>query len=65
MTKQILIGEELLIKKATKLLMDNLGSVETIRFLSMPVHKRVESLKRHHQWQKEIDKEDFLNQIFS
>jgi len=65
MKKQVLIEEDKLIQKATNVLMENFGSVETIRFLSMPVYKRVESVKRHHEWQKGLSRDIFLDEVFS
>ena len=38
--------EETLVQQAIAVLMDTLGPVETIRFLSLPVKKRVESVKK-------------------
>ena len=58
------LSEEQLIKKAIDLLMEKLGPVETMRFLSLPAKKRVESLKRHRAWQSTLDKDTFLKDVF-
>jgi hypothetical protein len=44
--------------------METLGPVETIRFLSLPVKKRTESVKRHREWQSQLEKEQFFNEVF-
>jgi hypothetical protein len=31
----------------------------------MPKKKRIESVKRHREWQKQLDKEKFFNEVFS
>ena len=57
-------SEDQLLKKAIDILMEKLGAVETNRFLSLPVKKRIESVKRHRTWQSELDKEKFFKDIF-
>ncbi len=57
-------SEEQLIKEAIDILVEKLGPVETSRFLSLPVKKRIESLKRHCAWQSELDKDNFFNDVF-
>ncbi|MBE9572792.1 MAG: hypothetical protein IMF11_19380 [Proteobacteria bacterium] len=51
-------------KKAIEVLIQELGPVETARFINLPRPKRVESVKRHRQWQKKLDKDEFLKDIF-
>ncbi len=58
------MDEKVLIKKSIELLMDNLGPVETIRFLNLPRKKRIESVKWHRKWQKGLNKEKFFEEIF-
>jgi hypothetical protein len=53
------------IRKAIEVLLKELGPIETIRFINMPKKKRIESVKRHREWQKQLDKEKFLNEVFS
>ena len=55
---------ENLIKKSIEILMKELGPVETIRFLNLPRKKRLESVKRHREWQKTLDKEKFFEEVF-
>ncbi len=39
--------------------------LETSRFLSIAGKRRMESVKRHHQWQAKLDKEKLFKEIFS
>ncbi len=59
------LSEETLIQRAIEVLMETLGPVETTRFLSLPVKKRIESVKRHRAWQSQLEKEQFFNVVFS
>jgi hypothetical protein len=59
------MDEEDVIRKAIEVLLKELGPIETIRFINMPKKKRLESVKRHREWQKQLDKEKFLNEVFS
>ena len=58
------MDEDVLLKKATELLIKELGPVEAIRFISMQGKKRTESVKRHRKWQKYLDKKVFYDEIF-
>ena len=58
------MDEEILIKKATGVLIKELGPVEAIRFINMPKKKRLESVKRHREWQKLLNKDQFFNEVF-
>jgi len=58
------INEEELFIKAIGLLTEKLGPLETSRFLSIAGRKRMESVKRHHQWQNDLDKDKFLKSVF-
>jgi len=58
------MDEELVIKKGVEALIKELGPVEAIRFINLPKRKRVESVKRHRQWQKRLDKDLFFNELF-
>ena len=52
------LNEEELIRKAIGALIQELGPVETARFVNLPRPKRVESVKRHRQWQKSLDQDN-------
>lgn len=54
-----------LLKKGIEILFRELGKVDAIRFLSIPREKRVESVKRHRDWQKTLDKETLFDEIFA
>jgi len=58
------MDEEIMVKKGIKALIRELGPMEAIRFINMPRKKRVESVRRHREWQKHLDKERFLDQVF-
>ena len=53
-----------LMKKGIEILFRELGNADTIRFLSIPQEKRVESVKRHRDWQRTLDKDAFFDEIF-
>jgi hypothetical protein len=58
------ISEEQLIDKAIDALINQLGPVETNRFLSLMKKRRVESVKRHQKWQAKLKKDQFFNAVF-
>ncbi len=53
-----------LMKKGIEILFRELGNVDAIRFLSIQRGKRVESVKRHRDWQQSLDKDTFFDEIF-
>jgi len=59
------MNEEIMVKKGIKALIGELGPVEANRFINMPRSKRMESVKRHREWQKYLDKDKFFNKVFS
>ena len=58
-------GEEDILVKGINILLKKLGPVETTRFLNIPRKKRLESVKRHRVWQKALNKDKFLKELFS
>ena len=58
------MSEEELVEKAIKILMEGLGPVETSRFITLPQKRRIESVRRHRQWQKTLDKDVFFDNVF-
>ena len=58
------MDEEVVIKKAMEALIKELGPVEAIRFINLPKKKRLESVKRHREWQKLLDKDHFFDDLF-
>ena len=64
MKTQSYLPEDKVVRRALKALMDALGPVETIRFLTLPRGQRLESVRRHQQWQARLDKQIFLDHVF-
>ena len=58
------LDEDVMVKKAVNALISELGPVEANRFISMPRKRRIESVKRHREWQKNLDKDRFFNEVF-
>jgi len=58
------MDEEMVIKKGVDLLIKGLGPLEAIRFMSISPERRTESVKRHREWQKHLNKEQFFNEVF-
>jgi hypothetical protein len=59
-----LMPDKDLIEKVTELLFKELGYTDAVRFLSLPKEQRLESVKRHRNWQESLDKEKFYNDVF-
>ena len=64
MKASIFTDEEQLITKAVDVLIKELGPVEASRFLALPKKKRTESVKRHRQWQAQLQQEEFFDRVF-
>ena len=59
------MDEEFAIKKGMEALIKELGPVEALRFVNIPIKKRMESVKRHREWQKLLSKEKFFDEVFT
>ena len=59
-----LLTEERLLTTGIEILMETLGPVETTRFLSFPMKRRMGSLKRHQKWQASLEKDRFFQEVF-
>lgn len=59
------LDEEVVIKKGVDALVQALGPVEAMRFISLPRNRRLESVKRHREWQKQLNKDAFFAEVFS
>ncbi len=59
------LNEEDLVRKAIDVLIQKLGPIETARFINIPQKRRIESVKRHRQWQKQLNKDKFYDEVFS
>ncbi|GEM_PF-1995602 len=44
-------------------LVRELGPVEAMRFVNFPCKRRQESVKRHREWQKLLDKDQFFSSL--
>lgn len=58
------MDEEIVIKKGIAALIKELGTVEAFRFINISRRKRMESVKRHREWQKLLSKEKFFDEVF-
>lgn len=58
-----LLEEDALVLKGVRLLMKNLGLVETQRFLSLSPRKRMDSVRRHRLWQQGLKKDEFFDRV--
>ena len=59
-----ILDEEAIVKRAIDVLMKELGPIETVRFITVPKKKRTESVKRHREWQKLLDKDKLFDEVF-
>ena len=53
-----------LICKAIDILVRTLAPKEASRFLALPQQKRIDSVKRHQQWQESLKKDEFFAKVF-
>jgi hypothetical protein len=58
------MDEETVIRKGIDLLVKGLGPLEAMRFMDIPKERRMESVKRHRDWQKQLNREEFFNEVF-
>lgn len=59
------LDEEVMVKKGMQALIGALGSVEAVRFMTLPRERRIESVKRHREWQDTLNKDEFFDDIFA
>lgn len=59
------MDEDIVIKKALDALIKELGPVEAIRFINIPKKKRMDSIRRHKEWQKLLNKTKFFDEVFA
>jgi uncharacterized protein YcgL (UPF0745 family) len=60
----VYLPEDKMIRRGLEALMAALGPVETVRFLTLPRRRRLDSVRRHRQWQASLDQEQFFDQVF-
>ncbi len=58
------LDDEIVIKKGIDVLIKELGPIEAARFINIPKRERMESVRRHREWQKFLDKETFFAEVF-
>jgi len=54
-----------LIEKGIEALLKELGQSDTMRFISLRRERKEDSVERHRNWQKTLNKEEFFNDVFS
>jgi hypothetical protein len=64
MNSERYLPEEEAIKKGVDILVRELGPVEAMRFMNFRHERRQESVKRHREWQKMLDKHRFFDEVF-
>ena len=64
MREHSLLQEDEMVRRAVAVLMENLGPIETARFLTLPHARRVNAVLRHRKWQASLDKDRFFDQVF-
>lgn len=65
MSEHTYLQEEEMIRRAIHVLIEELGPVETTRFLTMSPRKRLDSVTRHRLWQEGLDREAFFDRVFA
>jgi hypothetical protein len=64
MKEHTYLQEDEMIRRAIDALMNTLGPIEAVRFLTLPRQRRLDSVTRHRQWQDGLDKDRFFDQVF-
>ena len=64
MSDHTFLRESEMIQRAIDALLETLGPIETVRFLTLPRQRKLDSVARHHQWQDGLDKDRFFDRVF-
>ena len=64
MSEHVYLQEEEMIHRAIQALLKELGPIETVRFLTLPQQRRLDSVTRHRLWQEGLDRDHFFDQVF-
>jgi len=64
MKESVLMTEEQLITQAVNALIDKLGILEATLFLALKSDSNIDSVKWHQEWQAQLDKEAFFDDVF-
>ena len=59
------MDEENIIEKGIDILIKGLGPVQALRFMNISKEVKMESVKRHRLWQKQLDKEKLFKKVFN
>jgi hypothetical protein len=59
------MNDEQVVQKGVELLINGLGPLEALHFINIPREQRVESVKRHRAWQKNLEQQQFFDTVFS
>lgn len=58
------LQEDEMVRRAVDTLLEAFGPIETVRFLTLPRRRRLDSVMRHRRWQETLDKDRFFDQVF-
>ena len=64
MKESVLMTEEQLITQAVNALIEKLGILEATRFLALKSESELDSVKWHQEWQAQLDKDAFFDDVF-
>ena len=64
MSEHTYLKEDEMIRRAIEALLRDLGPVEATRFLTLPQHRKMDSVTRHRLWQEGLDQDRFFDQVF-
>ncbi|MCP4700783.1 MAG: hypothetical protein GY862_28605 [Gammaproteobacteria bacterium] len=64
MKSDAVLSEEQLIHQAIEVLIEKMGLLETTRFFALKSQGGIDSVERHRQWQADLDKDAFFDQVF-
>lgn len=64
MKSTIPLDDARLAQAAVGVLMKALGPADTARFLALPLQKRMDSVRRHREWQRHVDKKELFDAVF-
>jgi hypothetical protein len=58
------LREDIVVRRAVEALVKDLGPVEAMRFLSLHRTRVFDSVVHHRQWQDNLDKDRFFDEVF-
>lgn len=63
--KEIEAYDNILERLELQTILKKLGPIDAIRFITISKIKRMESVKRHREWQMMLDKDRFFDEVFA